>query len=305
MRADGARRALSTVGRWLGHPRAAFAIPPLAVLFVVLARLRLLRDADDGLMKLVRAFGAQPLVDRVPLVSRLDGATLAIALAAVVVGLFFVGLASLRSGTGDPAHPTRADRRRWRFVLAVLGVSTLCGCWTAGVQLDSGFGRFATWASLRDVRTPMAMGWTVSWLLTFAMGACVTSDRAVDAALAAARLRSLLLANALLVAIASALTVAGYDASEATLRAEGCWFAAWDPVVPAMRRSTAAFYVLVLAAKYVPAKAVLEWRASRRRATRAPGEPRAPDERRMGRFAVDVVAILAPAFAELLTRLAA
>lgn len=298
-------RVRLAIGRWL-----VFLVPFTAVAALLWVRMTELRDADEALRAAVKAWGPAPRRSELAIRTPIDQGTLAMGMTVLLIGALVVAIEALVAAGRTIRRKERARLKRAGFVAVVLLVSSILGHFTGAQQLGTGFGEFATRGFGRDfdLAWRASLGWAVSWLLTFAMGACLMLDRRADGPDAARRLRVQLVTNALLLALATAVTVAGYESAVAAARPSGspedalAWDATWNPVVSSMARSTASFYALVLAAKYLPAKVILEVR--RRKAAVGPVDPvsNGAGEATLSKFVIDLLAILAPAFAELARR---
>lgn len=214
----------------------------------------------------------------------------------VMAGVLLAGLAW--GGRG-----VRTGRRRvaWPEWVA----SVVFGLLSAYAAMNTGFWQLASEGasggsgSSASLVVAGGVGWIASWAGTFAMAGCLLPDALERPADALARLRTLLYANAALVASASATSVLAYRAAYARLR-EGADAGLDAAGLASLERATALFYVLILAAKFLPA-----WGILRARVPKPAGPEGSGDDGGWTTFLTltkDVVAVLSPALAALLTR---
>lgn len=265
-------------------------IPPAALLGVVLHRGLGWRRADDELVGLVRSFGHAENPGFAATAITLDEAALRLGLCGVVAAILFWGTRQIH----------RALDRRVGATALVAGLSIGLGVVAAfcSAAPENGYAAVAEWGARGLPVVLLAFAWTASWLLAFAMGALVVERGPHARRDASSRLRVALVLNALLVSFGTVLSVLAYERTRLALRAAGTWREEWEAVWAAMGRSTAAFYVVALAAKYVPAVLLLGPSGA---SPTEPGESRASGV--LGKFGLDLLAILAPVGAELLARL--
>lgn len=195
------------------------------------------------------------------------------------------------------AVAVRTGRRRARWPEVALSV--ILGSASAFSASRTGFWSLATanGTSARscpwELVVTVVVGWIASWAGTLAMAGCLLPTARERPADALARLRILLYANAVLVACASATSVLAYRAAVARLP---------DPLamgldattLGSLERATAAFYVAVLVAKFVPAWGILASRAA------GPSGLERASRRTWNVFATiakDTVAVFSPAIA--------
>jgi hypothetical protein len=214
---------------------------------------------------------------------------------AVAIACFAVAVRWRPFRGSGAIDPTRVRDAGLMTVGGWAGASIVCGLATAYfVAINTKFFDLLGLVGTKQVTAYVVLGcsWTLSWMITFDL--CWLLRRHSEWTDRARRqFRSLLYANAALVAVGTLVSVRYFEAARARIEASGNT----SGLVDALSRATALFYVLHLAVRFIPARLLLRSMRSSGAAAAAPASGKDPKEWPLK--LLDAIANFSPVLAEL------